>query len=53
MAMKSDAPDNEGCVLKVRAFKGIVMAYLQDLELFSICGQEAFAIEVLVFPYQL
>jgi hypothetical protein len=53
MAMKSDAPDNEGCVLKVRAFKGIVMANLQDLEFLSICGQEIFAIEVLVFPYQL
>jgi hypothetical protein len=53
MSMKPDAPDNEGCVLKVRAFKGIVMAYLQDLELFSSCGEEVFAVEILVFPYQL
>jgi hypothetical protein len=51
--MKPDAPDNEGCVLKVRAFARVVIANLQDLEFFSIRGQEVFAIEVLVFPYQL
>jgi hypothetical protein len=53
MAMKCDSPDDEGSVLKVRAFKGIVMAYLQDLKLFASCGEEVFAVEVLVFPYQL
>jgi hypothetical protein len=53
MSMKCDPADDEGGVLKVRAFKGIVMAYLQDLELFSSCGEEVFAVEILVFPYQL
>jgi hypothetical protein len=28
MSMKCDPADDEGGVLKVRAFKGIVMAYL-------------------------
>jgi hypothetical protein len=53
VAMKCDPPDDEGCVLKVRTFKGIVMTYLQDLKLFASCGEEVFAVEVLVFPYQL